>query len=123
MQNVPYMLGAGTPVSTPLNVPTSIPLLAMALSPPMLPPEEHLQQMYSPFPPPEGALFRYQPQPTQPSLPVPNPASLLQQDPSIPEPFTEVNDVVSFLLNARIVFRMVNVYHSHFYDHTSVKEQ
>ncbi|KAF4107294.1 hypothetical protein G5714_011658 [Onychostoma macrolepis] len=89
MQNVPCMLGAGTPVSTPLNVPTTIPLLAMALSPPMLPPEEHLQQMYSPVPPPEGALFRSQPQPTQPSLPVPNPASLLQQDPSIPEPFTE----------------------------------
>ncbi|XP_016123674.1 serine/threonine-protein kinase WNK2 [Sinocyclocheilus grahami] len=89
MQNVPCMLGAGTPVSTPLNVPTPVPLLAMALSPPMLPPEEHLQQMYSPVPPPEGALLQSQPQPTQPSLPLPNPASLLQQDPSIPEPFTE----------------------------------
>ncbi|XP_016353233.1 serine/threonine-protein kinase WNK2-like [Sinocyclocheilus anshuiensis] len=89
MQNVPCMLGAGTPVSTPLNVPTPVPLLAMALSPPMLPPEEHLQQMYSPVPPPEGALFQSQAQPTQPSLPLPNPASLLQQDPSIPEPFTE----------------------------------
>ncbi|XP_016422343.1 serine/threonine-protein kinase WNK2-like isoform X3 [Sinocyclocheilus rhinocerous] len=89
MQNVPCMLGAGTPVSTPLNVPTPVPLLAMALSPPMLPPEEHLQQMYSPVPPPEGALFQSQPQQTQPSLPLPNPASLLQQDPSIPEPFTE----------------------------------
>uniref|UniRef100_A0A8C1KGA4 non-specific serine/threonine protein kinase n=1 Tax=Cyprinus carpio TaxID=7962 RepID=A0A8C1KGA4_CYPCA len=89
MQNVPCMLGAGTPVSTPLNVPTTIPLLAMALSPPMLPPEEHLQQMYSPVPPPEGALFQSQPQPTQPSLPLPNPASLLQRDPSIPEPCTE----------------------------------
>ncbi|XP_043107553.1 serine/threonine-protein kinase WNK2 isoform X2 [Puntigrus tetrazona] len=89
MQNVPCMLGAGTPVCTPLNVPTPIPLLAMALSPPMLPSEEHLQQMYSPVPPPEGALFQSQPQSTQPSLPIPNPASLLQQDPSIPEPFTE----------------------------------
>ncbi|XP_059385768.1 serine/threonine-protein kinase WNK2-like isoform X2 [Carassius carassius] len=89
MQNVPCMLGAGTPVSTPLNVPTPIPLLAMALSPPMLSPKEHPQQMYSPVPPPEGALFQSQPQPTQPSLPLPNPASLRQQDPSIPEPFTE----------------------------------
>ncbi|KAK2874902.1 hypothetical protein Q8A67_022055 [Cirrhinus molitorella] len=93
MQNVPCMLGAGTPVSTPLNVPTPIPLLAMALSPPMLLPEEHLQQMYSPVPPPEGVLFQTQSQPqsqpTQPSFPLPNPASLLQQDPSIPEPFTE----------------------------------
>ncbi|XP_016350057.1 serine/threonine-protein kinase WNK2 isoform X3 [Sinocyclocheilus anshuiensis] len=89
MQNVPCMLGAGTPVSTPLNVPNPIPLLAMALSPPMLPPEEHLQQIYSPVPPPEGALFQSQPQPTQPSLPIPNPASLFQQDLSIPEPFTE----------------------------------
>ncbi len=31
--------------------------------------------------------------------------------------------MVSFLLNARIVFCMVNVYHNNFYDHTSVKEQ
>ncbi|XP_059393273.1 serine/threonine-protein kinase WNK2 isoform X2 [Carassius carassius] len=89
MQNIPCMLGAGTPVSTPLNVPNPIPLLAMALSPPMLPPEEHLQQMYSPVPSPEGALFQSQPQPTQSSLPIPNPASLFQRDPSIPEPFTE----------------------------------
>ncbi|XP_052465340.1 serine/threonine-protein kinase WNK2 isoform X4 [Carassius gibelio] len=89
MQNVPCMLGAGTPVSTPLNVPTPIPLLAMALSPPMLPPGEHTRQMYSPVPAPEGALFQSQPQPTQPSLPLPNPASLRQQDPSIPETFTE----------------------------------
>ncbi|XP_026077618.1 serine/threonine-protein kinase WNK2-like isoform X2 [Carassius auratus] len=89
MQNVPCMLGAGTPVSTPLNVPTPIPLLAMALSPPMLPPGQHPRQMYSPVPAPEGALFQSQPQPTQPSLPLPNPASLRQQDPSIPEPFTE----------------------------------
>lgn len=121
MQNVPCMLGTGTPVSTPLNVPTPVPLLAMALSPPMLPSEEHLQQMYSPVPPPEGAFFHSQPKPTQPSLPLPNPTSLLQQDPSIPESFTEVNDVVSFLLCARTVFRMGNVYN--FYDHTSVKEQ
>ncbi|XP_026130779.1 serine/threonine-protein kinase WNK2-like isoform X1 [Carassius auratus] len=89
MQNIPCTLGAGTPVSTPLNVPNPIPLLAMALSPPMLPPEEHLQQMYSPVPSPEGALFQSQPQPTQSSLPIPNPASLFQRDPSIPEPFTE----------------------------------
>ncbi|XP_050978821.1 LOW QUALITY PROTEIN: serine/threonine-protein kinase WNK2 [Labeo rohita] len=89
MQNVPCMLGTGTPVSTPLNVPTPVPLLAMALSPPMLPSEEHLQQMYSPVPPPEGAFFHSQPKPTQPSLPLPNPTSLLQQDPSIPESFTE----------------------------------
>ncbi|XP_057218321.1 serine/threonine-protein kinase WNK2 isoform X2 [Triplophysa rosa] len=70
MHNVPCVLGAGTPVSTPLNVPASVPLLAMALSPPTVPPE----QMYSPIPPQEGALFL-----TQPSL------SLPQQDPSIPE--------------------------------------
>uniref|UniRef100_A0A9J8AYU5 non-specific serine/threonine protein kinase n=1 Tax=Cyprinus carpio carpio TaxID=630221 RepID=A0A9J8AYU5_CYPCA len=89
MQNVPCILGAGTPVSAPLNVPNPIPLLAMALSPPMLPPEEHLQQMYSPVPPPEDALFQSQPQPTQSSLPIPNPASLFQRDPSISEPFTE----------------------------------
>jgi len=86
------MLGAGTPVSTPLNVPSPIPLLAMALSPHMLPPEQHLQQMYYPVPPPEGAILQALPQSTQPSLPLP------QQDPSISEPFTEVNDVVSFLL-------------------------
>ncbi|KAK7127509.1 hypothetical protein R3I93_020177 [Phoxinus phoxinus] len=84
MQNVSCMLGAGTPVSTPLNVPTPIPLLAMALSPHMLPPEQHLQQMYYPVPPPEGAILQPQPQPTQPSLPLP------QQDPSISEPFTEI---------------------------------
>ncbi|XP_068080528.2 serine/threonine-protein kinase WNK2 isoform X2 [Danio rerio] len=89
MQNVPCILGSGTPVSTPLNVPTPIPLLAMALSPPMPPPEQHLQQMFSPIPTPEGALYQPQPQPTQPSLPLPNPASLPQQDPSIPEPFKE----------------------------------
>ncbi|KAG1949951.1 serine/threonine-protein kinase WNK2 [Pimephales promelas] len=51
--SVSCMLGAGTPVSTPLNVPSPIPLLAMALSPHMLPPEQHLQQMYYPVPPPE----------------------------------------------------------------------
>ncbi|XP_067243944.1 serine/threonine-protein kinase WNK2 isoform X3 [Chanodichthys erythropterus] len=89
MQNVPCILGAGTPVTTPLNVPTPIPLLAMALPPPMLPPEQHLQQMYSPVPPPEGAMLQPQPQPTQPLLPLPNPASLPQQDPSISEHFTE----------------------------------
>ncbi|XDV51339.1 hypothetical protein PO909_020228 [Leuciscus waleckii] len=84
MQNVSCMLGAGTPVSTPLNVPTPIPLLAMALSPHMLPPEQQLQQMYYPVPPPEGAILQPLPQPTQPSLPLP------QQDPSISEPFTEI---------------------------------
>ncbi|XP_077060057.1 serine/threonine-protein kinase WNK2 isoform X2 [Siphateles boraxobius] len=84
MQNVSCMLGADTPVSTPLNVPTPIPLLAMALSPHMFPPEQHLQQMYYPVPPPEGALLQCLPQPTQSSLPLP------QQDPSITEPFTEI---------------------------------
>lgn len=123
MQNVPCILGAGTPVSTPLNVPTPIPLLAMALSPPMLPPEQHLQQMYSPVPPPEGAILQAQPQPTQPSLNLPNPASLPQQDPSISEPFTEVNAVVSFLLCARIDLCIGNVNQYNFYDHTSVEAQ
>ncbi|XP_051531630.1 serine/threonine-protein kinase WNK2 isoform X2 [Myxocyprinus asiaticus] len=86
MQNVPCIIGADTPVSTPLNVPTPIPHLAMALSPPIIPPEQH-QQMYSPVPSPEGDLF--QPQPTQPSVPLPKPVSLQLQDPSIPEPFAE----------------------------------
>ncbi|XP_051957020.1 serine/threonine-protein kinase WNK2-like isoform X1 [Xyrauchen texanus] len=86
MQNAPCIIGAGTPVSTHLNVPTPIPLLAMALSPSIIPPEQH-KQMCSPVPPSEGSLF--QPQPTQPSLPTPNPVSFSLQDPSIPEPFAE----------------------------------
>ncbi|XP_051967009.1 serine/threonine-protein kinase WNK2-like isoform X2 [Xyrauchen texanus] len=86
MQNVPCIIGAGTPVSAPLNVPTPIPHLAMDLSPLIITPKQH-QQIFSPVPSPEFDLF--QPQPTQPSVPLAKPVSLHLQDPSIPEPFAE----------------------------------
>ncbi|TRY58821.1 hypothetical protein DNTS_022331 [Danionella cerebrum] len=62
--NIPCNIGGGTSVSTPLN----IPLLAMAISPLMPPPEQHL---------------KYSPVLTQPSLPLP------QRGPSIPEQCAE----------------------------------
>ncbi|XP_036415154.1 serine/threonine-protein kinase WNK2 [Colossoma macropomum] len=89
IQTMPSIPGAGTPqtpVSAPLGLPAPIPLLGMALPPSLIPPQK--QQVYSPAPPPDGALL--QPQPTQLSLPFPQigqpPSSLPQQEPCISSP-------------------------------------
>ncbi|XP_072521653.1 serine/threonine-protein kinase WNK2 isoform X3 [Salminus brasiliensis] len=90
MQTMPSIPGAGTPqtpVSAPVGLPAPIPLLGMALPPSLIPPQQ--QQVYSPAPPPDGALL--QPQPSQLTSPFPHiapqpPSSLPQQELCISTP-------------------------------------